>query len=197
MQHRLAKLTLLTGILLQVSAWQPHFDRYTGSYTRLVVPQQSKTELQYSLSATAMCINSITGKELRAEDIDAAYGYELLRALNTECEPAGFTWHDGGEIRPGWWEFLQHQVEEQRLPVTLALNGRQFCPENRGVIVVVVAVKWDWAKIADPVSGRFRWVTRQQLEAAEQHPHGNWMFYAERFAGAEGSSPQEGMQAAP
>lgn len=110
MQKRLARLTLVTGIVFQVCSWQPHIQGFGGSYTRLVVPQQSRNELEYSQTATAMCINSITGKQLRAEDIDAAYGYDLLRALNAECEPAGFTWRDGGEIRPGWWQFLEEQV---------------------------------------------------------------------------------------
>lgn len=170
----LGRFTLLVGVLLQVASWRPH--------TQLVVPQRSESHFQYSQSATAMCINSLTGQELRAEDIDAAYGYDLLRALNTECASVGVTWQDGGEIRPGWWDFLEEQVEEQGLPVTLALNGREFSPHPAGVVVVVVAVKWQWARIADPVTGRFRWVTRRQLESAEKHPDGNWMFYGTRQA---------------
>lgn len=192
MQRRLAQLTLFTGILLQLHLAQPastptadFFSRvvpFRGRYTELVVPQKSNNDCEYGQTVAAMCINSVTGKSLRTEDIQKTYGFELLRALNAECQPAGFAWRDGGEIRPGWWEFLHKQVEQKGLPVSVALNGPEFCPGKGGVLVLVVAVKANWAKIADPVTGTFRWVKREQMEAADLHPDGNWMFYAERLS---------------
>jgi len=146
-----------------------------------VTPLAQNTGDSDGQCSVAMAINCITGKKLDDKDINARYGYELMRALLEECRPAGYSWKDGGEICPAAWELLGHKTVVEGTPVVLALNGPEFSCTERGHIVLVCGVDGDKVTFADPATGTNRTTTKQNINNAPSHPQGNFIFYADRL----------------
>lgn len=146
-----------------------------------VTPLAQQTSGSQGQACVAMAVNFLTGKKLDENDINAKYGYELLRALRQECAEVGYDWKDGGEVGPDCWELIEHKVQNEQSPVLLALNGPEFSPSGRGHIVLVSKVEGEKVTFADPATGTFRSSTRGQINAAPQHPQGNFIFYADRM----------------
>lgn len=146
-----------------------------------VTPLAQNTSDSCGQTSVAMSINALTGKNLNDNDINAKYGYELLRALKDETAEAGYTWKDGGEIRPDCWELLEHKVNNEKTPVVVALNGPEFSASGRGHIVTITKIEGDKVTFADPATGTTRTTTKQNMNNAPSHPQGNFIFYADRL----------------
>lgn len=171
----LAQPTQARGFTSDPSALGP-----PGEGPLKVIPIAQHTGDSNGQASVAMAINCLTGQSLDDNDIDKAYGYELLRALREECAGVGLNWKDGGEIGPGAWDLLEHKVEVEKLPVILAVNGPEFSVNGRGHIILICAVGKEKVTFADPATGTMRTTTRANLNAAPSHPQGNFIFYAER-----------------
>ncbi|MFN8609858.1 MAG: C39 family peptidase [Vulcanimicrobiota bacterium] len=146
-----------------------------------VTPIAQHTSDSCGQTSVAMSINALTGKKLDDNDINAKYGYELLRALKDETAEAGYTWKDGGEINPNCWELLEHKVNNEKTPVVVALNGPEFSVSGRGHIVTITKIDGDKVTFADPATGTVRTTTKQNMNNAPSHPQGNFIFYADRL----------------
>jgi len=153
----------------------------TGPVPFEVTLLAQNTEDSDGQCAVAMAVNCVTGKKLDDNDINRRYGYELLRALRDECQSAGYTWKDGGEIGPNAWELIEHKIGPEGTPVVLALNGPEFSVNARGHIVLLCAVDGDKVTFADPATGTTRTTTKQNINNAPSHPQGNFIFYADRL----------------
>ncbi len=151
----------------------------TGSLN--VTPIAQQTGDSCGQTSVAMSINALTGKNLNDNDINAKYGYELLRALKDETAEAGYTWKDGGEINSNCWELLEHKVNNEKTPVVVALNGPEFSASGRGHIVTITKIDGDKVTFADPATGTTRTTTKQNMNNAPSHPQGNFIFYADRL----------------
>ena len=145
-----------------------------------VQPLAQSNGISCGQTSVAMTINALTGQNLRDTDIDAKYGFELLRALKEECAPSGFTFKDGGEVSADKWELIEHKVNKEKIPVIVALNGPEFSPSGRGHIVTITKVEGDTVEFADPATGVKRTTTKSAMNNAPQHPDGNFIFYGVR-----------------
>lgn len=134
-------------------------------------------------TSVAMCINSLTGQNLKDYDIDAKYGFELLNALNSECKPYGVNWTDAGNIGPDKWSMIEQKVNQEGTPVIVALNGPEFSVSGAGHIVTITKVEGDKVFFADPATGTTRTTTKQAMNNAPSHPDGNFVFYGTRDNG--------------
>ena len=148
-----------------------------------VQPLAQSNGVSCGQTSVAMSINALTGKNLRDTDIDAKYGFELLRALNEESNGHGVAWKDGGEVKQGCWELIDHKVNNEKTPVIVALNGPEFSPSGRGHIVTIIKTDGDKVTFADPATGTTRTTTKQNMNSAPSHPDGNFIFYADRSEG--------------
>ncbi|MDQ7825621.1 MAG: papain-like cysteine protease family protein [Candidatus Eremiobacteraeota bacterium] len=131
-------------------------------------------------TSVAMAVNSLTGKNLVDSDIDAKYGFGLLQALNGESQGAGITWRDGGTVSAGAWSLIEQKVNNEKMPVIVALNGPEFSPSGRGHIVTITKVEGDTVTFADPASGTMKTTTKDAMNNAPSHPDGNFIFYGSR-----------------
>ncbi len=129
-------------------------------------------------TSVAMAVNSLTGKHLTDNDINAKYGFELLNGLNAESAEAGYEWKDGGNLNASSWELIDHKVNQEKTPVIVALNGPEFSPSGRGHIVTIVKTEGDQVTFADPATGTLRTTTKEAMNTAPSHPDGNFVFYA-------------------
>jgi hypothetical protein len=130
-------------------------------------------------ASVAMAINSVTGSKLTDKDIRKKYGFGLIGALNAECGPAGVHWKHDGNLNKTKWPDIEKAVG-QGLPVIVALNGPEFSPSGRGHIVTIVDVKGDKVTYADPATGEIKSTTKDHMNKAKHHPHGNFIFLPER-----------------
>ena len=142
--------------------------------------QAQSTQYSDGQCCVAMCVQSLTGKSLRDEDINSKYGFQLLDALNSETQVHGWKWKDGGEVSPKSWTLIERKVLAERTPVIVALNGPEFSPSGKGHIVVVVRIQGQEVTLADPATGTFRHTTKKAMNEAPSHPHGNFIFYADK-----------------
>ncbi len=142
-----------------------------------VKPLAQSNGVSCGQTSVAMCINSITGKNLTDMDIDGKYGFQLLNALNSETSSAGVNWRDGGEVSPYSWGLIDKKVNQEGLPVIVALNGPEFSPSGRGHIVTIVKTQGDTVYFADPATGEVRTTTKQAMNSASKHPDGNFIFF--------------------
>ncbi len=149
--------------------------------TDKLIPLAQNNSVSCGQTSVAMCINALTGKNLRDYDIDAKYGFELLNALNDECRSAGYQWSDGGEISPEAWSLIDRKVNQEKLPVIVALNGPEFSPSGKGHIVTIIKTEGNKVYYADPASGKIKTTTKQAMNAAPSHPDGNFIFFATRL----------------
>jgi hypothetical protein len=127
-----------------------------------------------------MGINALTGKTLTDRDIDAGYGFQLLRALNEECKKVGYRWRDGGNFTPKCWPALEKRLNKERTPVLIGLNGPTFSPSGRGHIVTLLSIDGQKVRYADPADGRIKVTSRKAIEQAPPHRDGKFFFYAAR-----------------
>lgn len=145
-----------------------------------VQPLAQSNSISCGQTSVAMSINALTGQNLRDTDIDAKYGFELLRALKEETASAGYTWKDAGEINPNCWEAIDHKVNVEKTPVIVALNGPEFSPSGAGHIVTIIKTDGDKVTFADPANGTVRTTSKHNMNTASSHPQGNFIFYASR-----------------
>lgn len=166
----------------------------TGGVSNLR-PQAQSNSISCGQSSVAMAINSITGQNLTDMDIDKKYGFELLKALNGESQNAGVTWRDGGTITPGSWGLIEQKVNQEQMPVIVALNGPEFSPSGRGHIVTITKIEGDTVYFADPAQGVIRTTTKDKMNTAPSHPDGNFIFYGTKDGQA--FTPQSAMNMIP
>ncbi|GEM_PF-1952227 len=152
-----------------------------------VAPLAQNNSLSCGQTSVAMCINSLTGKNLTDADIDARYGFGLLDALNAETRDVGVTWKDGGNICHDRWSLIDQKVNHEGTPVIVGLNGPEFSPSGKGHIVTIYRTEGDNVFFADPATGQMRTTTKQVMENAPSHPDGNFVFYAAEKPNQEGT----------
>lgn len=162
-----------------------------------VQPLAQSNGISCGQTSVAMCINSLTGQHLTDVDIDNKYGFGLLNALKTESAPSGFDWRDNGNLNASSWATIDQKVNQEKLPVVVALNGPEFSPSGRGHIVTIVKTEGDTVTFADPATGQLRTTTKQNMENAPSHPDGNFVFVADRLNATPPVTPQMPVAAMP
>ena len=146
-----------------------------------VEPLAQSNGVSEGQTCVAMCLNALTGSEFTDMDIDQRYGFCLLDALKKESRAAGFTWRDAGNLNSDSWRFIDKKVNDEGLPVIVALNGPEFSPSGRGHIVTVVKSTLDTVTFADPADGKLKTTQKQNMVEAPSHPDGNFVFVADRI----------------
>ncbi len=149
-----------------------------------LTPLAQNNSVSCGQTSVAMCVNTLTGQNLKDYDIDARYGFELMRALNTECQPHGITWADAGNIGAEKWPLIEQKVNQEQTPVIVALNGPEFSVSGMGHIVTIIKVDGDKVTYADPATGTTRTTTKANMNNAPSHPDGNFVFYGTRQGAA-------------
>ncbi len=153
-------------------------DRRVDTAVEPLAQSNAVTEGQ---TCVAMCLNALTGSTFTDIDIDARYGFFLIKALNKESNEAGISWRDAGNLNYESWTFIDKKVNDEGLPVIVALNGPEFSPSGRGHIVTVVATTSDTVTYADPADGKLKTTQKQNMVEAPSHPDGNFVFVADRI----------------
>lgn len=133
-------------------------------------------------TSVAMALNTITGKNFNDMDIDRNYGFHLLDALKSESRPAGYDWNDAGNITADSWSMIDRKVNQEKLPVIVALNGPEFSPSGRGHIVTIIKTDADTVTYADPADGQIKTTQKSNMNNAPSHPDGNFLFVANKMA---------------
>lgn len=164
--------------------------------TREVQPLAQSNGVSCGQTSVAMCINSLTGQSMTDIDIDSKYGFGLLNALKSECVSSGYDWRDNGNLNASSWATIDQKVNQEKLPVVVALNGPEFSPSGRGHIVTIVKTEGDTVTFADPATGQLRTTTKQNMENAPSHPDGNFVFVADRLNATPPVTPQMPIAAA-
>lgn len=139
-----------------------------------VIPLKQHRDDSCGQASVAMAINTLTGKKLDDNDIDARYGYFLLDALNAECP--NHVWADP-LFTPASWTGIEQRLKAGR-PTLIALNGPDFSPSGRGHVLLICRLVGDLVYMADPATGTIRSWTRAQVESAKGHPQGKWLMWA-------------------
>ena len=152
----------------------------TASGAKDIAPLAQSNSISCGQTSVAMCVNALTGQNLRDTDIDARYGFELMRALNEESAVAGYQWKDHGDISKDSWALIDHKVNTEKLPVIVGLNGPEFSPSGRGHIVTIMKTEGDKVTYADPADGTIKTTSKKNMEMAPSHPDGNFVFYSNR-----------------
>lgn len=158
--------------------------------TREVVPLAQSNGISCGQTSVAMCLNSLTGKNMTDMDIDAKYGFGLLNALKSESVSSGYDWRDDGNLNANSWAMIDQKVNQEKLPVIVALNGPEFSPSGRGHIVTIVKTEGDTVTYADPADGTLRTTSKHNMETAPSHPDGNFVFLADRLNATPPVTPQ-------
>lgn len=147
-----------------------------------VKPLAQSNGVSCGQTSVAMCLNSLTGSNLTDMDIDSHYGFQLLEALKNESRPAGYDWKDAGNITADSWSMIDRKVNQEKLPVIVALNGPEFSPSGRGHIVTIVKTTADTVTYADPADGTTKTTSKANMVNAPSHPDGNFLFVADKVA---------------
>jgi hypothetical protein len=105
--------------------------------------------------------------------IDQYYGYNLIGALNENCE--GRKWGDVGNFRPSMWDAI-HSNLSKGWPTIIGLNGPEFSPSGYGHIVLITAIDGNNVGLADPNGGVWRTVTKELIETCPAHTEGKFVF---------------------
>lgn len=150
------------------------------SNAREVSPLAQSNGVSCGQTSVAMCINSLTGQNMTDMDVDSKYGFGLLNALKSESAAAGYDWRDNGNLGPQSWAQIDQKVNQEKLPVIVALNGPEFSPSGRGHIVTIVKTEGDSVTYADPADGTLKTTSKHNMETAPSHPDGNFVFMADR-----------------
>ena len=151
------------------------------SNARDVQPMAQSNGVSCGQTSVAMCINSLTGKSLTDMDIDQKYGFGLMNALKAESTSSGYDWRDNGNLSADTWPLIDQKVNQEKLPVIVALNGPEFSPSGRGHIVTIVKTEGDTVTYADPADGSLKTTSKQNMQNASSHPDGNFVFVADRL----------------
>lgn len=146
-----------------------------------VKPLGQSNSVSCGQTSVAMCLNTITGQNLNDMDIDQNYGFGLLNALKTESRPSGVDWSDAGNISAKSWDLIDKKVNQEGLPVMVALNGYEFSKSGRGHIVTITKTEGDKVTYADPADGTIKTTTKYNMQNAPSHPDGNFVFVANRI----------------
>lgn len=146
-----------------------------------VKPLAQQNSVSCGQTSVAMCLNSLSGGNLTDLDIDQHYGFQLLEALKNES-PDGTDWRDAGNVSADKWSLIDQKVNQEGLPVIVALNGPEFSPSGRGHIVTITKTEGNIVHFADPANGKMRTTTKQNMNNASSHPDGNFIFVADRVA---------------
>lgn len=147
-----------------------------------VTPIAQSNSVSCGQTSVAMCLNSLTGGNLTDMDVDTHYGFQLLEALKNESRPAGYDWEDAGNINADSWSMIDRKVNQEKLPVIVALNGPEFSPSGRGHIVTIVKTDGDSVTYADPADGKMKTTKKSNMVNAPSHPDGNFLFVADKVA---------------
>lgn len=169
---------------------------YTGTGVD-VKPIAQSNGVSCGQTSVAMCLNSLTGGNLNDMDIDRHYGFRLLEALKNESKPAGFDWRDAGNITNDSWSFIDRKVNQEKLPVIVALNGPEFSPSGRGHIVTIVKTTGDTVTYADPADGKMKTTNKSNMVNAPSHPDGNFLFVADKLPPQQPTIPPYAMNPFP
>lgn len=183
-QAAVNKLTYMTSI----PGFNPQSFR-PASNVATVQPLAQSNGISCGQTSVAMCVNAITGQHLTDVDINSRYGFGLLTALKTESAKSGYDWKDDGNLNAASWATIDQKVNQEGLPVVVALNGPEFSPSGRGHIVTIVKTEGDTVTFADPATGQLRTTTKQNMENAPSHPDGNFVFVANRLGAPEPITP--------
>ena len=159
------------------------------SGAREVSPLAQSNGVSCGQTSVAMCINSLTGKSMTDMDIDQKYGFGLLNALKSESASSGFDWHDNGNLSASSWAMIDQKVNQEKLPVIVALNGPEFSPSGRGHIVTIVKTEGDTVTYADPADGTLKTTSKYNMQTAPSHPDGNFVFVADRLNATPPTAP--------
>lgn len=157
--------------------------------TAEVVPLAQSNGVSCGQTSVAMCLNSLTGKSFTDMDIDQKHGFQLLNALKTESQESGYDWRDAGNINNQSWATIDQKVNQEKLPVMVALNGPEFSPSGRGHIVTIVKTEGENVTFADPATGQLRTTTKYAMQTAPSHPDGNFVFVADRLNATPPQAP--------
>lgn len=160
------------------------------SGARDVQPLAQSNGVSCGQTSVAMCINSLTGKSLTDMDIDQKYGFGLLNALKAESTASGYDWRDNGDLNADSWALIDRKVNQEKLPVIVALNGPEFSPSGRGHIVTIVKTEGDTVTYADPADGTLKTTSKYNMQTAPSHPDGNFIFVADRLDVTPPTVPQ-------
>lgn len=154
-----------------------------------VKPLAQSNGVSCGQTSVAMCLNSLTGGNLTDMDVDQHYGFRLLEALKNESRPAGFDWKDAGNITSDSWAMIDRKVNQEKLPVIVALNGPEFSPSGRGHIVTIVKTDANTVTYADPADGQMKTTNKSNMINAPSHPDGNFLFVADRMPPPQPQTP--------
>lgn len=160
---------------------QLNFNNIRPSNASEVQPLAQSNGISCGQTSVAMCINSLTGKSLTDMDIDQGYGFGLLNALKAESAPSGYDWRDNGNLTADSWSLIDQKVNQEKLPVMVALNGPEFSPSGRGHIVTIVKTEGDNVTYADPADGTVKTTSKYNMQTAPSHPDGNFVFVADKL----------------
>ena len=156
-----------------------------------VQPLAQSNGVSCGQTSVAMCINSLTGQNLTDMDIDSKYGFGLLNALKSESAQSGYDWRDNGNLTAESWATIDQKVNQEKLPVVVALNGPEFSPSGRGHIVTIVKTEGDSVTYADPADGTVKTTSKYNMQTAPSHPDGNFVFVADRANAAPPPLPPQ------
>ncbi len=159
------------------------------SGARDVQPLAQSNGVSCGQTSVAMCINSLTGKSMTDMDVDQKYGFGLLNALKSESASSGFDWRDNGNLNASTWSLIDQKVNQEKLPVIVALNGPEFSPSGRGHIVTIVKTEGDTVTYADPADGSLKTTSKYNMQTAPSHPDGNFVFVADRLNATPPTTP--------
>lgn len=184
-----AALNKLTNMghfnLSSIQGRTPHAAK-SGNTSASVVPLAQSNNVSCGQTSVAMSLNALTGKNTLTDmDIDTHYGFRLLDALKNESREVGYDWRDAGNIDANSWSLIDQKVNNEGLPVIVALNGPEFSPSGRGHIVTIVKTEGDTVTYADPADGQMKTTTKQNMTNAPDHPDGNFIFVADNIAPAQ------------
>lgn len=141
-------------------------------------------------SSVAMVVNAVTGKHIDDDTIDARYGFELKRGLDTELAGSPFRVTDAGNLGGGSLstpaqaaEFLKAHVNKG-LPVILAGNNGVSSSGN-GHIMVCTGISDDGKgghtlTMADSATGTKIPVPLSVYFSGATHPDGNFVYSVEK-----------------
>lgn len=160
------------------------------SNARDVQPLAQSNGVSCGQTSVAMCINSLTGQSLTDMDIDQKYGFGLLNALKSESAASGYDWRDNGNLTADSWATIDQKVNQEKLPVVVALNGPEFSPSGRGHIVTIIKTEGDNVTYADPADGTTKTTSKYNMQTAPSHPDGNFVFVADRLNATPPVTPQ-------
>ncbi|MEW6282395.1 MAG: C39 family peptidase [Candidatus Eremiobacterota bacterium] len=164
----------------QLSGMNPQLWGAPSSSPLNLSPLAQNNSISCGQTSVAMAINSLTGQNLRDYDIDAKYGFQLMTALNSECNAYGVRWNDAGNLNASSWDLIDQKVNVEKTPVIVALNGPEFSPSGRGHIVTIIKTEGDTVTYADPADGTVKTTSKSAMNNAPSHPDGNFVFYATR-----------------